>query len=63
VEKFAWAWENISLSDRVTNPARRHYPVARSMGFWFAGDRIIFTCNPIPGISDHFPVVLTVAID
>jgi endonuclease/exonuclease/phosphatase family metal-dependent hydrolase len=62
-EKFSW--ENIPLSDRVTNPARRHYPVASFDGFLVRGDRIVVTCNPIsiPGVSDHFPVLLEVSIE
>jgi endonuclease/exonuclease/phosphatase family metal-dependent hydrolase len=64
-EKFSWAWENIPLSNRVTNPARRHYPVASFDGFLVRGDRIVVTCNPIsiPGVSDHFPVLLEVSIE
>jgi endonuclease/exonuclease/phosphatase family metal-dependent hydrolase len=64
-KKFVWAWEKIPLSNRVTNPARRHYPVASFDGFLVRGDRIVVTCNPItiPGIGDHFPVVLTLAFD
>ena len=32
-EKFAWSWENVPLSDRVTNPAKGRYPDACFDGF------------------------------
>ena len=63
-EKFAWSWENVPLSDRVTNPAKGRYPDACFDGFLVRGARIL-SCKPISigGVSDHFPVVLTLAID
>jgi endonuclease/exonuclease/phosphatase family metal-dependent hydrolase len=63
-EKFAWSWENVPLSDRVTNPAKGRYPDACFDGFLVRGARIL-SCEPISigGVSDHFPVVLTFAID
>jgi endonuclease/exonuclease/phosphatase family metal-dependent hydrolase len=63
-EKFAWSWENVPLSDRVTNPAKGRYPDACFDGFLVHGARIL-SCEPISigGVSDHFPVVLTLAID
>ena len=59
-DKFAWAWEHVPLSDRVTNPARGPYPDACFDGFLVRGVRS-FSCQPIAiqGVSDHFPVVLT----
>ena len=63
-EKFVWAWENVPLSERVTNPAKGRYPDACFDGFLVRGATKL-SCKPIPiqGVSDHFPVVLTVAID
>ena len=63
-ERFAWAWENVPLSDRVTNPAKARYPDARFDGFLIRGARKI-SCKSIPivGVGDHFPVALTVATD
>ena len=63
--KFVWAWENVPLSDRVINPAKGRHPDASFDGFLVRGDRIVFACSPIlvPGVSDHFPVVLTVVIE
>ena len=46
--KFVWAWENVPLSDRVTNPAKGRYPDACFDGFLVRGDRIDFTCKPNP---------------
>ena len=62
-EKFVWSWENVPLSERVTNPAKDRYPDACFDGFLVRGARKL-SCKPIPiqGVSDHFPVVLTVAI-
>ena len=63
-EKFAWSWEKVPLMERVTNPAKGHYPDACFDGFLVRGARNI-SCKPIPveGVSDHFPVVITVGID
>jgi endonuclease/exonuclease/phosphatase family metal-dependent hydrolase len=63
-EEFVWSWEKVPLSDRVTNPAKGRYPDACFDGFLVRGTAKI-SCKPIPiqGVSDHFPVVLTVAID
>ena len=63
-EKFVWAWDNVPLSERVTNPAKGRYPDACFDGFLVRGATKL-SCKPIPihGVSDHFPVVLTVAID
>ena len=63
-EKFVWAWENIPLAERVTNPANGRYPDACFDGFLVKGIRN-FSCKPvaIQGVSDHFPVVLTITID
>jgi endonuclease/exonuclease/phosphatase family metal-dependent hydrolase len=63
-EKFAWSWENVPLSERVTNPAKGRYPDACFDGFLVRGARN-FSCRPIPiqGVSDHFPAILTVGLD
>jgi endonuclease/exonuclease/phosphatase family metal-dependent hydrolase len=63
-EKFVWSWESVPLSERVTNPAKGRYPDACFDGFLVRGAASL-SCKPIPiqGVSDHFPVVLTVAID
>jgi endonuclease/exonuclease/phosphatase family metal-dependent hydrolase len=63
-DKFVWSWENVPLSERVTNPAKGRYPDACFDGFLVRGARNL-SCKPIAiqGVSDHFPVVLTVAID
>jgi endonuclease/exonuclease/phosphatase family metal-dependent hydrolase len=63
-EKFIWPWENLPLSERVTNPAKGRYPDACFDGFLVRGAATL-SCQPIPihGVSDHFPVVLTVAIE
>ena len=63
-EKFVWSWENVPLSERVTNPAKGRYPDACFDGFLVRGTRIL-SCKPISfrGVSDHFPAILTVAID
>jgi endonuclease/exonuclease/phosphatase family metal-dependent hydrolase len=63
-EKFVWSWETVPISERVTNPAKNRYPDACFDGFLVRGARNL-SCKPIPiqGVSDHFPVVLTVAID
>ena len=47
---------------RVTNPAKGRYPDACFDGFLVRGAAKLLTCKPIPiqGVSDHFPVVLTV---
>ena len=63
-EKFVWPWEDVPLSERVTNPAKGRYPDACFDGFLVRGATKL-SCKPISiqGVSDHFPVVLTVAID
>ena len=63
-DKFVWSWEKVPLSERVTNPAKGRYPDACFDGFLVHGAAKI-SCKPIPiqGVSDHFPVLLTVAID
>ena len=63
-EKFVWPWENLPLSERVTNPAKGRYPDACFDGFLVRGAAKL-SCKPMPihGVSDHFPVVLTVAIE
>ena len=63
-EKFIWAWENIPLSERVTNPANGRYPDACFDGFLVRGARIL-SCRPMPiqGVSDHYPAILTVSLD
>jgi endonuclease/exonuclease/phosphatase family metal-dependent hydrolase len=63
-KNFAWSWENIPLSDRVTNPATGRYPDACFDGFLVRGTAKL-SCKliPIQGVSDHFPVVLTIAIE
>ena len=60
-EKFTWASENVSPSERVTNPANGRYPDACFDGFLVRGVKIL-SCKPIPisGVSDHFPAILTV---
>ena len=62
--KFVWSWKKVQLSERVTNPAKGRYPDACFDGFLVRGATKL-SCKPIPiqGVSDHFPVVLTVAID
>ena len=63
-EKFIWSWENVPLMERITNPAKGRYPDTCFDGFLVRGATKL-SCKPIPiqGVSDHFPVVLTVAID
>jgi len=63
-ENFVWSWENVPLPARVTNPAKGRYPDASFDGFLVRGAKI-FSSKPIPiqGVSDHFPAILTVAID
>ena len=63
-EKLVWTWENDPLAERVTNPAKGRYPDACFDGFLIRGTAKL-SCKPIPiqGVSDHFPVVLTVAIE
>ena len=63
-EKFAWSWENVPLSERVTNPAKSRYPDACFDGFLVRGARSL-SCKPIriQAVSDHFPAILTIAID
>jgi endonuclease/exonuclease/phosphatase family metal-dependent hydrolase len=63
-EKFVWSWENVPLSECVTDPAKGRYPDACFDGFLVRGAAKI-SCKSIPirGVGDHFPVVLTVAID
>ena len=63
-EKFVWPWENLPLSERVTNPAKGRYPDACFDGFLVRG-ATKFSCKPmlIHGVSDHFPVELTVTIE
>jgi endonuclease/exonuclease/phosphatase family metal-dependent hydrolase len=63
-EKFVWPWENLPLSERVTNPAKGRYPDACFDGFLVRGAAKL-ACEPIliQGVSDHFPVVLTVVIE
>jgi endonuclease/exonuclease/phosphatase family metal-dependent hydrolase len=63
-EQFVWSWEKVPLSERVTNPAKGRYPDACFDGFLLRGAaRLSCKPSPIRGVSDHFPVVLTVAID
>ena len=63
-EQFVWAWDFVPLSERVTNPAKGRYPDACFDGFLVRGATTL-SCKPIRihGVSDHLPVVLTVAID
>ncbi len=62
--KFKWAWDDVPLSQRVTNPATGRYLDACFDGFLVRGATKL-ACKPIPiqGVSDHFPVVLTVAFE
>ena len=64
MERFVRSWEKVPLSERMTNPAKGRYPDACFDGFLVRGAAGL-SCKPIPirGISDHFPVLLTVAID
>jgi endonuclease/exonuclease/phosphatase family metal-dependent hydrolase len=63
-EKFVWCWEKVPLSERVTNPAKGRYPDACFDGFLVRGAaRVSCKLILIQGVSDHFPLVLTVAID
>ena len=64
MERFVWSWEEVPLAERVTNPAKGRYPHACFDGFLVRGATKL-SCNPIPihGVSDHFPVLLTVAVD
>jgi hypothetical protein len=63
-EEFVWSWENVSLTKRVTNPAKGRYAGACFDGFLVRGAAKL-SCKPIPiqGVSDDFPAILTVAID
>jgi len=63
-EKFAWAWDNVTLSERVTLPAKGRYPDASFDGFFIRGTQN-FSCKPIriTEVSDHFPAVLIIAIE
>jgi endonuclease/exonuclease/phosphatase family metal-dependent hydrolase len=63
-EKFAWAWENIPLAERVTLPGKGGYPDASFDAFLLRGARVL-SCRvvPVQEVSDHFPSVLTLAID
>ena len=60
-EKFTWASENVSPSERVTNPANGRYPDACFDGFLVRGAKIL-SCKPIliSGLSDHLPAILAV---
>ena len=62
--RFKWAWDDVPLSQRVTNPANGRYRDACFDGFLVRGATKL-SCQPIPihGVSDHFPVLLAVAID
>ena len=61
--KFEWAWENVPLSERVTLPANGRYPDASFDGFLVRGAQAL-SCKAIPiqEVSDHFPAILTIAI-
>ena len=56
-EKFAWTWDFVPLSERVTNPAKGRYPDACFDGFLVRGAAKP-SCKPMPihGVSDHLPV-------
>ena len=60
-EKFVWSWEEVSFAERVTCPAKGRYPDACFDGFLVRGAQIL-SCKPLPiqGVSDHFPVLLTI---
>jgi endonuclease/exonuclease/phosphatase family metal-dependent hydrolase len=62
-EKFAWAWDNIPLSERVTLPAKDPYSDASFDGFLIRGGQAL-SCKTVavPGVSDHFPAILTISI-
>jgi endonuclease/exonuclease/phosphatase family metal-dependent hydrolase len=62
-DKFVWSWENVPLSDRVTNPAKGHRDACFD-GFLVRGARnLVCRSMPMQKISDHFPVLLEVDID
>ena len=63
-DKFVWSWENVPLMKRITNPAKGRYLTPCFDGFLVRGARSL-SCRSIPihGISDHFPVVLRVAVE
>lgn len=63
-DRFIWGWEGVPPPDRVTNPANGRYPDACFDGFLVRGAKIL-SCRPIPiqGVSDHYPVILTVNFD
>jgi len=62
-ENFEWAWENVPLAYRVTLPAKGRYPEASFDGFLVRGAEIV-SCKSIAlrEVSDHFPVVVSIAI-
>jgi hypothetical protein len=63
-EKFAWAWDNVTLSERVTLLAKGRNPDASFDGLFIRGNQN-FACKPIriTEVSDHFPAVLVIAIE
>ena len=55
-EKFVWAWENVPLSERVTNPAKGRYPDACFDGFLVRGaTKSLLQANPHPRSQRPFP--------
>jgi hypothetical protein len=61
---FSWSWENVPSAERFTLPAKGRYPAASFDAFFVRGPRMI-SCKSIaiPEVSDHFPVILTIAIE
>jgi endonuclease/exonuclease/phosphatase family metal-dependent hydrolase len=39
-DKFVWSWENVPLSERVTNPGKGRYPDACFNGFFVRGPEV-----------------------
>ena len=63
-ERFIWAWEDIPLSERVTNPANGRYPGRLLRWLSSPGSQNpLLQANRAKGVSDHFPAILTLAIN
>jgi endonuclease/exonuclease/phosphatase family metal-dependent hydrolase len=63
-QNFEWAWEDVPLSERVTLPANGRYPDASFDGFFIRGTRALSReAIRLQGISDHFPVIVSLSVE